>query len=115
MTDIKQVIVLNSDLDISTGKMISQACHASLNSCKKADSQSRADWEQGGSKKVVLETDEEDLRRTFQQAKDKDIPAYLVKDAGLTEVEPGTLTAVGIGPAESSKIDTITGDLGLVK
>jgi len=38
----------------------------------------------------------------------------LVKDAGHTEIPPGTVTVVGIGPGPRSEIDKITGDLQLV-
>jgi len=111
----KQAIVVRQDLEMSTGKMIAQACHASLKAYKKADSDEVADWESGGSKKVILAPGQESLEDIFNQAKRNKIPAALVKDAGLTEVEPGTKTAVGIGPAEESKIDNITGHLKLVK
>lgn len=115
MTHLKQVVILNSDLEISKGKEISQACHASLRAFQKASKSEREDWDGSGGKKVVLETGEKDMRSRFQKAKDEGIPASLIKDAGLTEVEPGTLTSAGIGPAEENKIDSITGDLRLVK
>jgi PTH2 family peptidyl-tRNA hydrolase len=97
---------------MSVGKKIAQACHASLNSYKKASKEQKSEWESQGQKKISLKAD--NLKQIFEQAKTADLPAYLVKDAGHTEVEPGTVTAVGIGPAEESKIDSITSDLQLI-
>ena len=112
MSSHKQVIVLNDNIDMSVGKKIAQACHASLNSYKKASDDQISEWESQGQKKISLKTKEP--KKIFEQAKRADLPAYLVKDAGHTEVSPGTVTAVGIGPAEESKIDSITSGLKLI-
>jgi PTH2 family peptidyl-tRNA hydrolase len=32
----------------------------------------------------------------------------------MTEVPPGTITALGLGPAQSEDLDKITGDLSLL-
>lgn len=111
---LKQVIVLRDDLDISKGKQISQACHASLEAYRKADPEIASKWRTAGAKKIVLSADDKKLEDLYTEIKSKDIPAYLVKDAGMTEVEPGTVTALGIGPADADKIDSITGELNLV-
>ncbi len=38
----------------------------------------------------------------------------MVKDRGLTVVEPGTITCVGIGPDSPRKIDEVTGHLDIL-
>jgi PTH2 family peptidyl-tRNA hydrolase len=111
--DFKQVIVLKEDLDISRGKEISQAAHASLGAYRKASDEKVGEWEDQGMKKIVLSSGGRGLEDLYEACKRKNISAYLVKDAGMTEVEPGTVTALGIGPAESDKIDMITGELEL--
>ncbi len=42
-------------------------------------------------------------------------PASIIQDAGMTEIPPGTVTALGLGPpARSEDLDRITGDLSLL-
>ena len=38
----------------------------------------------------------------------------LIKDAGKTQVESGTITCLAIGPDEEKKIDKITGNLKIL-
>lgn len=112
---MKQVIVLRTDLGMSTGKLIVQACHASLGAYNNADEPARNRWEAGGATKIGVEVDgEAALMDLFKRAQRDGVPAYLVKDAGETEVDPGTVTALGIGPAETGKIDKLTKDLDLI-
>lgn len=115
MTELKQAIILQEDLELSKGKSISQACHASLNAYLKADNDLRQKWVNAGGKKIVLSSGDKNVRDLYNEADRNNIPASLIKDAGHTEVEPGTITAVGIGPAEKSKINGITGELKLIK
>jgi PTH2 family peptidyl-tRNA hydrolase len=115
MTDYKQAIMVREDVKMSKGKMIAQACHASLKAYKKAEKGQVDKWESQGEKKIVLYAEESELLERFQQAKSSGTPAALVQDAGKTEVAPGTRTAAAIGPAEKSKVDSVTGDLKLIK
>ena len=43
-----------------------------------------------------------------------DIVHQIVRDAGLTEVEPGTVTCIGIGPEKDSILEEFTGNLKLL-
>ena len=38
----------------------------------------------------------------------------LITDAGLTQIPPGTVTCLGMGPYESDKLDEITGEFPLL-
>ena len=38
----------------------------------------------------------------------------VVRDAGLTEIPPGTVTCIGIGPAKNETVDRVTGKLSLM-
>lgn len=97
------------------GKYVSQGCHASLGSYLEASSVESNKWIQNGQKKICLGIDsEEELIEIFKTAYNADLPCYLVKDAGHTQLEPGTYTAVGIGPASEEEINKITGKLKLL-
>ncbi|MFH8080562.1 MAG: peptidyl-tRNA hydrolase Pth2 [Candidatus Aenigmatarchaeota archaeon] len=108
----KQVIVLRKDLKMSKGKAAAQACHAAVHSFELTKKDVREKWKLFGSKKVVLAVNgEEEILKIYEQAKKEKIPSFLVKDAGLTELKPGTITALGLGPVEEEKVDKITGRL----
>ncbi|MHA1819734.1 MAG: peptidyl-tRNA hydrolase Pth2 [Promethearchaeota archaeon] len=115
----KQVIVIRTDLKMKTGKKCAQACHASLSAAEIARSKSPQkylEWKKlSGQRKIVLKvSSEEEIRDLYQKVISDDIPAYLVMDAGLTQLEPGTITALGIGPDLSSRIDKFCRDLKLL-
>ena len=117
--EYKQCIVLRIDLGMSTGKLISQACHAAVESselAKKLKHKAWRAWRDEGAKKVVLQVDSfDDLEELADKAEGLDIVNVLIQDRGLTEVPPGTLTALGLGPDNSEKMDKVTGPLKLLK
>lgn len=115
MSALKQAIVVRDDIGMSRGKMVAQACHASLGAYREASSEQRQEWSEGGAKKVVLDAGDRELVEILEAARRRGLPAFMVEDAGMTELEPGTKTAVGIGPAGEDKIDTVTGGLELIE
>jgi PTH2 family peptidyl-tRNA hydrolase len=111
----KQVIVIRRDLKLSKGKTAAQVAHASLEAYRKADPDIRKEWEGSGSKKVVLKVEGlREITDLFRKAKAEGLPCSLVRDAGRTEVESGTVTSLGIGPGQEEKIDRITGNLKML-
>ena len=56
----------------------------------------------------------QDLFELKEVARKQDLSTALITDAGLTEIPFGTVTVLGIGPAEVIEIDKITGHLKLV-
>ena len=115
MSDLKQVIVVRADLGMDKGKIASQVAHASLEAYKTSDPGERKEWEEGGSKKVVLKTpDPREFADIQRKLKGAGVPFVLIRDAGKTQIRPGTVTAMGIGPVREEEIDRITGHLKLL-
>ncbi len=114
----KQVIIVRTDLGMSRGKTCVQVAHASLGSAEKAQRYVEEwydSWRGEGQKKVVVKAKgERELYELFELAKGARLPCYIVNDAGLTELPPGTTTALGIGPAPNGDMDKITGDMKLL-
>lgn len=117
--ELKQVIAVRTDVKMSPGKLAVQAAHASLEAALAAlRSPVWREWleawiSQGMKKVVVRGGGEEDLRRIYGECVEKEMPCSMVRDAGRTELEPGTLTAVALGPAPARLVDQITGGLQL--
>lgn len=114
----KMTIVIRSDLGMSAGKMIVQACHAAVEAnerAKKENYKAWRRWKSEGGKKVALECESlEELRGLERRAERLGILAVIIKDAGHTEVPPGTITTLAIGPDSEDKVDRITGNLPLI-
>ncbi len=114
----KMVMVIRTDLKMSKGKMIVQACHAAVESSEVAKRENREVWKKwrnGSSKKVALRVESlEELLELYNNTLQLKVSCALIKDAGLTELPPGTTTALGIGPDKSEVIDKITGQLQLI-
>lgn len=114
----KQVVVVRADLRMSVGKTAAQASHAAVSAAeqtRKERSKWWGEWMNEGQRKIIVKVDsEEALSELKSKAKALALPYALVKDMGLTELEPGTTTALGIGPAPSELMDRITRKLPLL-
>lgn len=112
----KQVIVIRSDLKMSKGKVAAQSAHATVSALDKADKKITSVWKREGQKKIVIKVKgEKELLEIANKAKNLKLPYSVISDAGLTELVPGTLTALAIGPDKEEKINKVTGSLPLLK
>ncbi len=116
--ELKQVIIIRTDLKMGKGKIAAQASHASLLAALNAKEHNKIwfdQWMKQGMKKIVLKvSSENELREIFQKGASQKLPRSYINDAGHTQLPPGTATAVGIGPAPENIIDSITGKLQLL-
>lgn len=112
-------MVIRKDLKISCGKAAAQAGHAVVECVLAAMGNARwrrwlDQWLEEGQKKVVLAVEDvAHLYQLYEKAKALDLPTAVVVDAGLTEVPPGTPTAICVGPGPEELVDKVTGSLKL--
>jgi len=111
----KQCIIVRNDIKMSCGKKCAQAGHAAVVAYEKSAPGMKKAWMQEGQKKVVLKADNERILFELRSlAESAGIASALIQDAGMTEIPPGTITALGLGPAKNEDLDKITGDLSLL-
>lgn len=116
--EYKQVILVRMDLGMGIGKKCVQSCHSSVSSADLVRIRDKKVWKQWmntGQKKIVLKIKTlEELLSIYRKVLKEKILCFLVQDAGLTQLESGTITALGIGPAKSDILDKISGELKLL-
>jgi PTH2 family peptidyl-tRNA hydrolase len=112
-------LVLRADLRLTAGKAAVQAAHAAVNLVMgmgggKAGELLKNWMAEGGRKIAVTAPTLEDLRELERAARARGLPTTMIQDAGYTEVAPGTVTCLGIGPGRNADVDAVTGDLSLL-
>ncbi|MFZ0327129.1 MAG: peptidyl-tRNA hydrolase Pth2 [Nitrososphaeraceae archaeon] len=115
----KQVIIVRKDLGMSCGKIAAQVAHAAIMAMERAskyDMQGVIDWkEEDGQIKVILKVNSySELNDYFINIINANLPVVKIHDAGRTQLEPDTVTCIGIGPVPSERIDPIVKDLKLL-
>jgi PTH2 family peptidyl-tRNA hydrolase len=107
-------IAVRKDLDMGKGKIAAQVAHAAVE-CSMKVSEKRTRWISEGQKKIVVWVkDEKELQELINKARSIGVSCCPIRDAGLTQLEPDTLTCSGFGPDEESVIDSLTGKFKLV-
>lgn len=138
--NVKQVIVMRTDLNMRKGKMAAQAAHASMKvfldrmsyfeyakestiwdgfyvwQLEAWESEPLHRWLRGTFTKIVVGVDsEEELLEIKMKAERAGILCALVTDAGRTEFHgERTNTCLAVGPEWAEKLDEITGHLKLL-
>ncbi|KXH55123.1 peptidyl-tRNA hydrolase PTH2 [Colletotrichum nymphaeae SA-01] len=108
------------------GKMAAQASHATL-ACYKSLSKIAAKdpsspaakilsrWENLGQAKIAVQIKNQDeMLELMGKASSLGVTSEVIADAGRTQIEAGSLTVLGVGPAPRSLVDQITGHLKLL-
>lgn len=114
---VKQAIVVRTDLDMGKGKIAAQVGHACVMGAMRVR-EARPEWFEAwrpSQAKVVLRVGSlVELEGVKRAAAEAGAPWDMVSDAGLTQLEPGTVTCMAVGPAPDALVDRVTGDLRLL-
>ena len=109
---------MRTDLGMGRGKMAAQAGHACVlgaDRVRKTHPDWYDVWCNEGQKKIALKVSSiADLNQLRVVVAQNNLPYAVVSDAGHTQLEPGTITCMSIGPAPENAIDRITGNLKLL-
>uniref|UniRef100_A0AC35G2Y9 Aminoacyl-tRNA hydrolase n=1 Tax=Panagrolaimus sp. PS1159 TaxID=55785 RepID=A0AC35G2Y9_9BILA len=115
----KMVFVANMELGMGKGKLAAQVGHACLGVYRFAMNSSEGkaainSWTRRGEVKIVVKGNTtQHLSELYKKAKKLQLYAYLVQDAGYTQIPAGSRTVLGVfGPVED--VDQVTGDLKLL-
>jgi len=114
----KMVFCVNQELSMGKGKIAAQCCHAAVGCYKRAKKQCSSGvvaWERTGCAKIALKCPTEaELEEIAVRALAKEIPCYLVEDAGRTQIAAGSRTVLGLGPAPVSVFEGVSDHLKLM-
>lgn len=116
----KMALIVRTDLGMSQGKIAAQCAHAALECYLQANkgilkSLAAKMWFATGQPKIVLKVSSEKALMDLATAAHKaGLNVYAVRDAGKTQVKPGTITVVGIGPGSAERVDSVIEDLKLL-
>ncbi|CAB9500284.1 Probable peptidyl-tRNA hydrolase 2 [Seminavis robusta] len=114
----KMVLCVNQELGMGKGKIAAQCCHAAVGCFKRAKKQCPKGvqaWERTGCAKIALKCPTQDeMEQIAIKAIERDIPCYIVEDAGRTQIAAGSRTVLGLGPAPTFVFEDVSNHLKLM-
>lgn len=139
MREVKQYIIVRTDLNLSAGKLAAQAAHASMkvffdkmtksklgkvnelgdlrftHEFSFGATEEEVQWIEGKFTKITKKVkNENQLLKVYNQAIEAGLNASLIKDAGLYGLEGENYTCVAIGPNYVDKCEPVVGKLQLL-
>lgn len=121
--EVRMALVVRTDLGMTRGKMAAQCAHAAVTCYKLMDDRDSGArnapmlrrWYAGGQAKIALKCKtKEEMDLLYAKALSLNINAYVVHDAGRTQIPSGSATVLGLGPAPKLILDQVTRKLHLL-
>lgn len=115
---MKMALVVRGDLQMTKGKTSAQCAHAAVMCVETARNRQPAllnAWLSLGQPKIVLRVASlREMDELVELAGKLNVINGLVRDAGKTQLTPGTITVLGLGPDTVTNIDAIAKQLKLL-
>lgn len=117
--DIVMYIIVNSDLNMSRGKIASQVAHSAcdvvLYLANHNDSRFK-EWRHTGNTKIILKSNTKLMEEIINQYKNrsKNLWCCYTRDMGKTEVDEDSLTTIAFNPIKKGEVDDIIKKLKLL-
>ena len=115
--ELRAYIVVNTDAKMGKGKAAAQVGHATMNITEHLLTSTQADrtlyykYKRNGMPKIVLGANLEIMNKLECSYPN----VFPIRDSGRTQVEPGTLTAIGFLPMTDLEKDRFYPELKLLK
>ena len=126
----KQILIINSGLDMGKGKIVGQACHGMVyymeelllylegNAPENKELYEKFKiWREdddGAMKKIVLKAKEVEMDKILLELAVRGIEAFAVHDRGLTQVKENSFTCIVVEPLPAEQCDELTRGLKLL-
>lgn len=108
--EIVEYILVNNELAMGTGKIAGQVAHCQTIIDKfYSQTEDYQNWMDTAIKKIILTGKEKDLKKWIEEG------AVEIRDNGLTEIPPNSLTVVGFRPMPRDQMKHLTKRLRLLK
>jgi len=120
---LKQVFIINTDLDMGKGKIAVQVAHGEVFYMErilynqKGDFKAYSQWRYEHDelmKKVVLKAPEEEMNKIILKLNELNIWSHKVYDRGLTQIAKDSFTCLVIEPLPEEVTDELFGHLKLL-
>ncbi|ORX87501.1 PTH2-domain-containing protein [Anaeromyces robustus] len=99
--DLVMGLVVRMDLKMSKGKSTAQCCHAATVLNTIVDEEILNQWKKNGQPKYIFKCQsQDDLHHVANEARKINVPSYIIRDAGRTQIPSGSETVLGIGPGK---------------
>lgn len=108
MRDLALYIFMRSDLNMSRGKIAVQAGHATALVMMKENQETIQEWMLNAQIKIVLVVNSlEEIEDLELECIKRNLKYAIVHDAGRTEIEPDTITCMGVGLESRKRLNKL--------